>query len=242
MAQVLNRSLKLPLYYQLHEILRERIGTGALAAGDMLPGEQDLAVQFGVSQITIRRALADLVRDGLVVRQPGRGTFIARAKIPDRSQRMGGFVENLRALGYRATSQILSHVWVESAEDVPGLDWLPNERVTRFERLILADEEPIAISEVTFTAPESDTPTADDLTTRSLVPIARERGINLTWADRTLEAGPASKRVALLLKIRRGVPVLITNSTIVDDVGRRRVAIHATYRGDRYKYFISVPT
>ena len=215
---------------------------GVLAPGEMLPGEPDLAEQLGVSQITIRRALADLARDGLVLRQPGRGTFVARPKIPDRSQRMGGFVENLRTLGYRATSQILSLERVESTEEIDRmLDRLADEQVTRFERLIPADDEPIAISTVNFTAPAADMPTRDELAVRSLVPIARERGINLTWANRTLEAAPANQRVAALLGVRRGAPVLITDSTIVDDAGRRRVAIHASYRGDRYKYFISVP-
>ena len=72
-----NRKTSIPLYVRVESLVRNRILNGQLQAGDKLPTEEDLVKQFGVSQITIRNALANLERDGLIVRNRAKGTFVA---------------------------------------------------------------------------------------------------------------------------------------------------------------------
>jgi GntR family transcriptional regulator len=84
-ADALDRSSFIPLYYQLQELLKEQIESGAWKAGDRLPSEQQLASRYGVSRVVVRQALAILQDDGQILRAQGRGTFVADPKLDARA-------------------------------------------------------------------------------------------------------------------------------------------------------------
>jgi GntR family transcriptional regulator len=239
----LNRSSKVPLYFQLTEILRDRIWSGDLAPGEMLPGEQDLLARFGVSRITVRRALSDLAREGFLVRQPGRGTFVSKPKIPDRSDPVLEFLENLRAQGHRPVSSILvlETVDVEKTKDLP-LEILPGEITTHYVRHTLVAREPISIGEVWFSSHPDVRVGRRVLAARSIVPILRDDfGMDLVRTEQTIEATPAGVHDAAALGIKRGDAVLVAQSIVYDPDGRAKVFAKAAYRADRYKYCVSLP-
>ncbi|HEX5325898.1 MAG TPA: GntR family transcriptional regulator, partial [Acetobacteraceae bacterium] len=98
-----------PLYRQLTELLRGQIVSGALADGARLPSEAQLGERYGVSRITIRQALADLERQGLLERTPGRGTFVRRRPCPiEGLTRLSGFSETAAAAGLEAGYLVLA--------------------------------------------------------------------------------------------------------------------------------------
>src|SRR5205814_4743597 len=99
-----------PLHGQIEDWLAGQIATGALAPGDRLPTEQDLAKWFGVSRMTLRHALAELARRGLVTRTVGRhgGTVVAAAKLEQDLTTLAGFSEQLRRHGMVAGAKVLS--------------------------------------------------------------------------------------------------------------------------------------
>jgi GntR family transcriptional regulator len=99
-----------PLHGQIEDWLAGQIATGALAPGDRLPTEQDLAEWFGVSRMTLRHALAELARRGLVTKSVGRrgGTFVAAPKLEQDLTTLAGFSEQLRRHGMVAGARVLS--------------------------------------------------------------------------------------------------------------------------------------
>jgi GntR family transcriptional regulator len=93
-AETLDRSSFVPLYYQLQELLKERIESGGWNPGDRLPSESELARRYGVSRVVVRQALAILEDDGQILRVQGRGTFVAEPKLDARA---GGLARLLAA-------------------------------------------------------------------------------------------------------------------------------------------------
>ncbi len=104
------REAGITVHAQIEDWLAGQIATGALAAGDRLPTEQDLAKWFGVSRMTLRHALAELARRGLVTRTVGRhgGTVVAAAKLEQDLTTLAGFSEQLRRHGMVAGARVLS--------------------------------------------------------------------------------------------------------------------------------------
>src|SRR4051812_46886122 len=86
-----------PLYHQLEQDLVDRISGGEFAPGDLLPSEEGICEQYGVSRITVRRALESLIHQGLIVRRRGVGSFVAQRSPAIRSVRLSGSLEDFLA-------------------------------------------------------------------------------------------------------------------------------------------------
>src|SRR5512134_2273115 len=94
-----------PLYVRVREAIRDRIAAGEWKPGDLIPAESKLLDVFAVSRATIRQALLELVREGLLVRKQGRGTFVATRKIVERLPQLVSFSEEMRREGLRASTR-----------------------------------------------------------------------------------------------------------------------------------------
>ncbi len=94
---MLDPSRRIPAYVQIADELHHQISEGTLSQGGRLPAEDKLAEMYRVSRMTVRQALQELARDGLVIRRHGLGTFVVRAKVPRPATRMTGFHEDLVA-------------------------------------------------------------------------------------------------------------------------------------------------
>jgi len=114
-----DRASPIPLHIQIKEALKERIVRRTLNPGDLVPGDLELCGQFGVSRTTVRQGLAELAREGWVVRQRGRGTFVAHLKLTERAvERLSGFFEDMVVLGYPPVSQVLRQLLRAADEQV----------------------------------------------------------------------------------------------------------------------------
>jgi GntR family transcriptional regulator len=239
---LLDRDSPLPLYYQLRQILLHHILSGDIAPGELLPTEQELQERHGVSRITVRRAMSDLASEGYISRQAGRGTFVQRAKVQDRSEKLGGFVDDLVAQGYKVKSQILQ----DGVRPVPhcvaqklGID--EGQPVLYFERLVYADGEPIGLATAYFNVGQGITFTREELNSDSIFPLLEHKyNIVLQRADKTIEATVALGNEAKLLGVRPNTPLLLTELIAYDEQGQRVGFVKTIYRGDRYKYYHQV--
>src|SRR3990172_1738207 len=104
---VLSKKNKLPLYYQLKAIIEERIESGEWAPGAQAPSERELCEQFKISRITVRQALAELVVEGRLTRDQGRGTFVAKPRIEQQLTQLTGFTQDMQARGQRPGATVL---------------------------------------------------------------------------------------------------------------------------------------
>src|SRR6185503_20029289 len=141
----LDESSSLPLYQQLQRALRQAIESRILSPDDALPPERDLATEFSVSRITVRKAIDGLVGEGLLVRRQGSGTFVC-ARVEKNFSKLTSFSEDMRARGRTPHS-----VWLKRAagtvtpEESLTLRLSPGTPVYRFERLRFADDAPMSL-------------------------------------------------------------------------------------------------
>lgn len=135
----------MPAYLRLQCLLRQHVETGTLVAGEPLPSERDLAQQLQVSRVTVRKALAGLVRDGVLIPRRGAGTFVTDRIVKPLS-RITSFTEDLRARGLNPHSVFLERsVGEVTPDEAMALNLSPGSRVVRLYRLRYAADEPLAV-------------------------------------------------------------------------------------------------
>src|SRR2546430_3827104 len=140
------RKSPLPRYYQLKEIMREKISSGEWQPGDLIPSERELGEQYGISRMTARQAITELVNEGLFYREQGKGTFVSRHKITQQLIRLTGFTEDIKARGQRPCTKVISaQMFAADETTAEKLRIDPGTLIFRLQRLRLADDEPLAI-------------------------------------------------------------------------------------------------
>src|SRR5712691_11289906 len=133
-----------PLYYRIEERLRARIAAGEFQEGDRLPSETELAREFKTTRVTVRQALTRLVFEGLIVRQTGRGTFVAPARVESTVETsiQQSFEEQMESKGSKVTFRILGFEPTPALPAVAkSLGVAAGEAVYRLERLRFVDGE-----------------------------------------------------------------------------------------------------
>ena len=212
-------------------------------SGDLVPGDLELCDQFGVSRTTVRQGLAELAHEGWVVRERGRGTFVAPPKLTERAvERLSGFFEDMVALGHPPVSQVLRQQVRAADEQVAArLNLKPGERIVEIERLRFVEDEPVVLT--TTYLPQALAPGLEtaDLTRRSLYEyLETECGLSLASGRRTIEAVAADARQAKLLRIRKGAPLVFLQSVSYLADGRPIEFYLAFHRGDRSRFEVEL--
>jgi GntR family transcriptional regulator len=217
--------------------LEARIARGELPQGEQLPTERELSDEFGVSRVTVRRAIASLTADGLVYAIQGRGTFVASSRLAEPPNMLLSFHELVASAHVTVGAQPLrvdTRAATLDEADVFGI--APGAPLFELVRLRTLDELPVAIDSTTLPlAVDPDLPGLD-WSQESLYARLAAVGHAPVAADYAVEARGADARVAQLLGTSPGSPVLVAESEVSDDSGRLIVVGVITYRGDRYRF------
>jgi GntR family transcriptional regulator len=227
-----------PLYYRVREALRDRIRRGEFLPGARLPTEDALCRAYGVSRITVIRALRDLVAEGLVERRQGRGTFVAAPVVEQDLLRLTDFIEDMAAAGLRAESQLLDRTTVAAPEHLAAaLDLAVGDPVLELRRLRIADGAPIAY-DVTWLAPPFAALLVDaDLEHQTIYNILeQEHHVAVARGEYLIEAVAAPPAVAAALGVSRAAPLLLFHRTSWAADGRAVYHQERYYRADRVRY------
>lgn len=217
--------------------LADRITRGELAPGEQLPTERELGDQFGVSRVTVRRALASLARAGLVYAIQGRGTFVASGRLAEPPNALLSFHELVANEHVVVGAEPLQADTRPASLDEADLFGIaPGAALFELVRLRTLDDLPVAIDSTTL--PLAIDPGLPDLdwAHQSLYARLAEVGHAPVSADYAVEARSADARIARLLGASAGSPVLVAESEVSDRSGRLVVIGHITYRGDRYRF------
>jgi len=237
----IDRTSLLPLRYQLKQILLEKIESGEWKPNDLIPSEQELQKMFGLSRITVRQALSDLVHEGLLLRERGRGTFVAPPKMTHSPQARHTLTEYMLSMGIRPSWRVIEKYFTEAPREIATQLNVPSDtRVFCIRRLRLADDEPIG-HHIAF-LPEALAAEINEnalLEGGSLNYISHLPQMHNSRALRTIEAVAASELDEQLLQIPHGSPVLMIQRTLFSPSGEPIEFLQARYRGDRFKYQIS---
>jgi GntR family transcriptional regulator len=229
---------RLPAYLRIKKSICDRIESGELKTGARIESERDLARIHRVSLMTARHALQDLEADGTVTRHVGIGTFVAPPKV--HFNKLLGFTEQMAARGLRAQSKLVFFGTVDENEDIAARLSLPiGARLLRFERLRLGDNEPFALETVFLPHSQFAGLNRRQLERRSLFDIfQQDHQLTLAHADEEVDAAPADARVARLLQIQPGAPVLRIRQLLFASSGQPVLYDIGLYRSDRHSLTI----
>lgn len=185
------------------------IASGEFGQGSRLPSEASLADRYGVTRMTIRHALDGLLSDGLITRRKGSGTFVTQRTLGRPLNRLTSFSEDMRTQG-ELSARVLVQEEADPPEEVAEkLALEPGVRVVLLERLRLVDGTPTAVHRSWLHFGASVALAREPVGDRSLYSLLEEKyGIRLLRAEQRITAIRADVRLAGLLDVRRGSPLL----------------------------------
>ena len=227
---------------RIYLLLRERIASGSLSAGQRLPSEPALAAEQGVSRVTLRRALDRLAEEGLVSRRVGAGTFVTDGMLsPVIAANLADVFTHLKAMGQTTGLRLLAFAYGPPPDAVAqALGLGPGGRTQRSVRVRLIDGEPF--SYLTTHVPERIGLTYDeaDLASTPLLELLERSGIVADSASQTLSATLADPETADALHLEIGAPLLSLTRVVHDPAGAGVEHLHALYRPDRFAFHLDL--
>jgi GntR family transcriptional regulator len=223
---------------QVYLILRDRILSGAFGFGTKLPPENKLAEYYGVSRVTVRRALGELARERLIERRRSAGTRVIYRPTPaPMTADISGMLANIADMGRRTAVNLLSFDYVPATGAVAdALAVGADQLLQRSVRVRAADGVPF--SYLTTHIPEAIavTLTKQELASRPLLELLERAGVKVEHARQRISAGLATPDVAKALDVRPGSPLIELVRVLYDRSGRAVEHLHALYRPDRYAF------
>jgi GntR family transcriptional regulator len=234
---MLDRDSGIPLHAQLTDLLREQIVAGILPPRARLPSERALCDRHGVSRITVRKALSELLHDGLIYTSVGKGTYVSETTLSEELQPLSSFSDDIWRRGMTPSSQVLEAIVVRADNALAERLHVPRGAETvKLHRLRLADDLPIAIQVAYLPHRLCPGLLRWDLASRSLFDVLRvEFGLVLAQAETVIEAAIADEDQAHLLRLPSPAAVLISEQTTYLDGGQVIEHARSIFRADRYK-------
>lgn len=234
--QIWYRDGRGPRYKQLCRHISSLVSSGELAAEDQLPSEREIADIANVSRVTVRKAISELVADGLIEQRPGAGSFVRQAseRFEQSLSSLVSFTENLQARGITSSSQLLlTGLFRPTTTEATVLDLSPHHRVARVHRLRSGDGIPMALEYSSL--PEDVLPRPDKIDL-SLYDLLRARGTAPVRAIQRVTAVNATAPVAEHLQLAQGAAVLQIERTAYLASGRPIEFTSGLYRSEIYDF------
>src|SRR5215469_10073155 len=227
-----------PLYAQLESILAAEITAGRFPPGDQLPKEEELVKRYAVSRTTVRQAIQNLVRHGLIEIRHGKGTFVLQPKITQELTRLSGFVEDMQSLGRNASARLLDKQTVPASESVAReLAITAGTQVVRIQRVRLADNSPLSFDETYLPREIGERILENDLETEPIFSLLEHKyDTPLVEAEYRLEAVSADTTVAAALGIDEGSPIFLIERTSYTTEHTPIDYEKLYYRGDQIRF------
>lgn len=225
-----------PRYRQLHRHITAAITSGKLAADDQLPPERELAESADVSRVTVRKAIAQLVTDGLIEQRHGSGSFVRRAapRLQQSLSSLISFTENMTARGMSASSEVLyTGLCRPNPTELMSLGLSTSDNVARVHRIRSADGCPMALEYSSI--PEDILPNPSAVKT-SLYAVLRKNGQAPTRAMQRVTAINLSGTDATVLQLPEGAAALKIERTGFLASGRPIEFTSGLYRSDHYDF------
>ena len=240
----LTKQLGVPLYHQIQHLIRHRIGTGEYSPGQQIPSENELCQQLSVSRVTLREALRELVRDGMLTKVQGKGTFVA----PNPPKRLSpvkytGFLDLLQERVLKLKIKEVQITRVPPSPELRTLLQLPetDTEITLIKRVRHIDDEPFSFTLNYLPLTIGTRIREKELYTVPLLRILQEQlKIPIVRAHETIEAAPADSDIAQRLGISVLHPVMHMKRVMYTTKNQPFELVESYYRADRYHYSVNL--
>lgn len=239
MKDAIDTNTSIPYYEQIRSYLLSKIEAGEFKPHTQIPSERNLSEQFGVSRMTVKHAINELVTSGRLYTRVGKGTFVNDTPITQSLDMLTGFSEDMESLGKSTSSRVLvaEHI-TATAKLASKLQVAINSAVLHLKRVRLADNQPVAIESSylnpTFCPALLET---HDFSHESLYNVLKsEYNLQLRYAEQSIQARLASKSEAALLSIQNGFPLLHIMRITFSAESIPIEYVESVYRGDLYVF------
>ena len=236
MENVLHADSASPLYRQLMQRIRADIASGVYPVHSRIPTEAELGENYRVSRVTVRKALAELTREGLLRRMQGKGTYVCAPRLKSNLREVTSFHEACLMMGCKAGTKVISAQRVTAEQDVRLSLAIDGAECIEVIRLRLADGEPVMLETNCF-APKYAGLLQEELN-GSLYHLLSKQGIEADSGVHEISLCYATAQQARLLDVEPGAALLQLNQVIYDQHGAPLHTSHQVIRGDRFTFRI----
>ena len=233
------RSSPTPLCKQMADSLRGKIQRGELPADSQLPSEIELGEAYGVSRITVRKAIEILLKEELVVRARGKGTFVARRALRHELSALSGIMSSIQPNSMGPKNRLLAVDYSPAPAHIEAILNTAASPVIHFRRIYELNDEPFGLADVFIPSPNGLPESAIDQVSAYEL-LSRHLGITATRSDLVIKAQRAAKDIARLLGLPPRSTVLNFRRTSFCAAGRPVEHTSFWVRPDRYEFTLSV--
>ena len=230
-----------PRYYQVYTVLQQRIREGEWSPEAPMPTEQEFAASFGVSRVTIRKALNMLQEEKLIDRQQGRGTFALPPPRRHNRANFSGLLENIVDFELHTKVRVLVFAKVALPEQIArSLECATGAPALKIVRVRSDNQTPFSYTTCYLPEPEADLISEESLGNRTVIATLAAAGVAAATAEQRLSATVAGVEVAKFLKLEVGAPLISMTRVVRNEDGRPVELIQALYRPDKYEYRVNL--
>jgi GntR family transcriptional regulator len=239
--RIINREDSQKLYVQLFKILKEKIEAGDWPIDSQIPTEEELCKTYNISKATVRLAIAELVRQGYLRRQQGKGTFVCKRVIPEGLSMITGFKELMIEAGVKFTTQVLAQTIMMPTDDLDiKLDVSEDKHIIYIKRLRLVDEEPVLIQETYIPRYVCPGLLEENLEIDSLFKLIEDKyGIRITKVKDYIGIAYLTPDEGRLLRLPAGSAALLLEQHFYSGENQIKYT-RSIKRPERFKFFIEL--
>lgn len=235
--KILDRSSVIPLYYQLKEIILEKIQNGDWDTGSQIPSEKNLQATFEISRATVRKTMDVLVNEGFLQKIRGKGTIVKKPAIEEKLPELKSFTEEMK--GIDASKQVILKKYVEPSAFMQKMLKLDSdEKVFYLKRLMIVEGKNLGI--LNSYVPARYNLSLNEDYSKSLYKIFEKKDIRLAWAEQTIESAMSSKEETRILGLKSPIPILVIKRLCFSVHQEIVEYVKAVYHYDKYRFKINL--
>jgi GntR family transcriptional regulator len=237
--KIIDRDRPQKLYVQVFEVLKKKIEAGEWSVGSQIPTEEDLCRIYEVSKATVRLAVLELVRQGYLMRQQGKGTFVCKRVIPEGLTMLTSFKELMLETGIAFSTEVLAQTVIMPADDLDiKLDIAEDKHIIYIKRLRSVDNEPVLLQETYVPHHICPPLLQEDVANNSLFELLEKKhGITITRVKDYIEVVYCRPGESKLLGLPKASPVLLLDQHFYSG-DTQIMYMRSIKRPDRFRFLL----
>lgn len=234
---MIDKSSPIPVYYQLQEDIKNKINRGVWGVGECIDSERELSEQYAVSRMTIRQALGELVQEGILIREKGKGTFVCEPKVKQKD--IMSFSEIVSKAGRTLETHIREFITIDTPIELEEV--FKFEQLYKIDRLRVVDGDIVA-NEVVYIPCDYCGYIDEEKLKGSLFNILKDFGYDVDNAASDIRAVIMNDEYRLLFKVDKDIPLLKIHSNFFTEEGKLLFVEESVYRSDKYTLEVNMST